>query len=86
MMKKGFKLILSILMVISICSAFVFTASAADETGSYLGAEGYLITDATSANAVQPVFKDGRATLKINLSSGLTVTGAMVTVKYDKTV
>lgn len=85
-MKKGLKLMILVLMVISICSTFVFTASAVDETGSYLGATGYLITDATAANAVQPVFKDGRATLKINLSSGLTVTGAMVTVKYDKNV
>lgn len=86
MMKKGVKLFMVVLMVVSVCSSFMLVASATDVPDSYLGASSYAITDGTLSNASQPVVKDGKMTFKINMASGLTVTGAMVTVKYDKKV
>ncbi len=85
-MKKGLKLTLAVLMVASVLMSLIVTASAVAVPESYLDASKYVITDGTVQNASQPIFKDGKVTFKINLSSGITVTGAMVTVKYDKKV
>ena len=85
-MKKGLRAILVFLMIASIFTNIVMTASAVEIPSSYLDASNFLITDATVSNASQPIFKDGKATFKINLSSGVMVTGALVTVKFDKNV
>ena len=85
-MKKGLKLFLAVLMVVSVCSTFVLTASAVDVPNSYLDSSSYAITDGTVSNASQPIIKNGKMTFKVNMASGLTVTGAMVTVKYDNKV
>lgn len=85
-MKKGLKLFLAVLMVVSVCSSIMLTASAVDVPNSYLDSSSYAVTDGTVSNASQPIVKDGKMTFKVNMASGLTVTGAMVTVKYDKKV
>ena len=85
-MKKGLKLTLAVLMVVSVLMSFMLTASAVAVPDSYLDASNYVISDGTVSNASQPIFNNGRVTFKINVSSGVTVTGAMVTVKYDKKV
>ena len=85
-MKKGLRAILVFLMIASIFTNIVLTVSAVEIPSSYLGSADYLITDGTVSNASQPIFKDGRATFKINLASGVTATGALVTVKFDKNV
>lgn len=85
-MKKGLKLFLAVLMVVSVCSTFILTASAVDVPNSYLDSSSYAVTDGTLSNATQPIIKDGKMTFKVNMASGLTVTGAMVTVKFDKNV
>ncbi|MBE6748469.1 MAG: hypothetical protein E7557_04470 [Ruminococcaceae bacterium] len=85
-MKKGLKLTLAALMVVSVLMSFMLTASAVAVPDSYLDASNYVISDGTVSNASQPIFNNGRATFKINVSSGVTVTGALVTVKYDKKV
>lgn len=85
-MKKGFKLTLAVLMVVSVIMSLMVTVSAVAVPDSYLDASKYVISDGTVSNASQPIFKDGKVTFKINISSGVTVTGAMVTVKFDKKV
>lgn len=85
-MKKTFRILTLALTIISMLSAFLVMASAVEVPSSYIGASDYLITDGTSKNASQPIFKDGKVTFKINLASGVTVTGALVTVKFDKNV
>lgn len=85
-MKKTFRILTLALTIISMLSAFLVMASAVEVPSSYIGASDYLITDGTSKNASQPIFKDGKVTFKINLASGTTVTGALVTVKFDKNV
>ncbi len=85
-MKKTFRILMLALTIISLLSGFMVMASAVDVPQSYIGASDYLITDGTISNASQPIFKDGKATFKINLASGVTVTGALVTVKFDKNV
>lgn len=85
-MKKTFRILMLTLTIISMLLGLVVMASAVDVPSSYLGASDYLITDGTSKSASQPIFKDGKATFKINLASGITVTGALVTVKFDKNV
>ena len=85
-MKKGLKLTLAVLMVVSVLMSLIVTVSAVQVPESYLDASKYVISDGTVPNASQPIFKDGKVTFKINMSSGITVTGAMVTVKYDKKV
>ena len=85
-MKKGLKLTLAVLMVASVLMSLIVTASAVAVPESYLDASKYVISDGTVQNASQPIFNDGKVTFKINISSGITVTGAMVTVKYDKKV
>lgn len=85
-MKKTFRILMLTLTIISMLSGLMVMASAVDVPSSYLGASDYLITDGTSKSASQPIFKDGKVTFKINLASGLTVTGALVTVKFDKNV
>ena len=85
-MRKGLKLFLAVLMVVSVCSSIMLTASAVDVPNSYLDSSSYAVTDGTVSNASQPIVKDGKMTFKVNMASGLTVTGAMVTVKYDKKV
>lgn len=74
------------LTILSLLSGLMVMASAVDVPTSYIGASDYLINDGTVSNASQPIFKDGKATFKINVSSGLTLTGALVTVKFDKNV
>lgn len=86
MMKKGLKLFLAVLMVVSVCSAFVLTASAVDIPNAYLDSSSFKVTDGTVSNASQPIIKDGKMTFKVNMANGLTVTGAMVTAKYDNKV
>ncbi len=85
-MKKGLKLTLAVLMVVSVLAGLMVTVSAVQVPESYLDASKYVISDGTVSNASQPIFKDGKVTFKINISSGVTVTGAMVTVKFDKNV
>jgi len=85
-MKKTFRILMLTLTIISMLLGLVVMASAVDVPSSYLGASDYLITDGTSKSASQPIFKDGKVTFKINLASGITVTGALVTVKFDKNV
>ncbi len=85
-MKKGLKLTLAVLMVVSVLASLMLTVSAVAVPDSYLDASKYVISDGTVSNASQPIFKDGKVTFKINISSGVTVTGAMVTVKFDKNV
>ena len=85
-MKKGIKLLLAILMVVSVCSSFMLVASAVGVPQQYLNSSNYVISDGTVSNASQPIVKDGKITFKINMASGLTVTEALVTVKYDKNV
>jgi hypothetical protein len=85
-MKKIFKFLMLTLTMISLLAGFMVMASAVDVPSSYLGASDYLISDGTISNASQPIFKDGKVTFKINLASGVTVTGALVTVKFDKNV
>ena len=85
-MKKTFKFLMLTLTMISLLAGFMVMASAVDVPSSYLGASDYLISDGTIPNASQPIFKDGKVTFKINLASGVTVTGALVTVKFDKSV
>ncbi len=85
-MKKGLKLFLAVLMVVSVCASFVITASAVDVPNAYLDSSGYEVYDAINTGASKPIIRDGKFTLKIHMTSGLTVTGALVTVKYDKTV
>ena len=85
-MKKTFRILTLALTIISMLSAFLVMAAAVEVPSSYIGASDYLITDGTSKNASQPIFKDGKVTFKINLASGVTVTGALVTVKFDKNV
>ncbi len=85
-MKKTFRILTLALTIISMLSALLVMASAVEVPSSYIGASDYLITDGTSNSASQPIFKDGRVTFKINLASGITVTGALVTVKFDKNV
>lgn len=85
-MKKGLKLTLAVLMVVSVLASLMVTVSAVQVPESYLDASKYVISDGTVSNASQPIFKDGKVTFKINISSGVTVTGAMVTVKFDKNV
>ncbi len=85
-MKKGLKLTLAILMVVSVIMSLMVTVSAVAVPDSYLDASKYVISDGTVSNASQPIFKDGKVTFKINISSGVTVTGAMVTVKFDKKI
>ncbi len=85
-MKKTFKILMLTLTIVSLLSGFMVMASAVDVPQSYIGATNYLVNDGTIANASQPIFKDGKATFKINLASGVTVTGALVTVKFDKNV
>ena len=85
-MKKTFRILTLALTIISVLSALLVMASAVEVPSSYIGASDYLITDGTSSSASQPIFKDGKVTFKINLASGVTVTGALVTVKFDKNV
>ena len=85
-MKKGIKLTLSVLMVLSVLMSVALTAAAVEANNSYLEASKFVITDGTVSNASQPIVKDGKLTFKINVSSGVTLTSALVTVKYDKTV
>lgn len=85
-MKKGLKLTVAVLMVVSVIMSLMVTVSAVAVPESYLDASKYVISDGTVSNASQPIFKDGKVIFKINISSGVTVTGAMVTVKFDKKV
>ncbi len=85
-MKKGLKLTLIAFVVVSVLTSLALTAAAADASNSYLAASKYVITDGTVTNASQPIVKDGKLTFKISVSSGITVTAAQVTVKYDKSV
>ena len=85
-MKKTFRILMLTLAIISMLSGLMLMVSAIDVPSSYLGASNYLISDGTISNASQPIFNDGKVTFKINLASGITVTGALVTVKYDRDV
>ena len=85
-MKKGLKLTLIAFVVASVLMSLMLTAAAVDASGTYLEASKYVITDGTVTNASQPIVKDGKLTFKISVSSGITVTAAQVTVKYDKNV
>ena len=85
-MKKNFRILMLAVTIISMLSGLLVMASAVEVPSAYIGASDYLITDGTSSSASQPIFKDGKVTFKINLASGVTVTGALVTVKFDKNV
>lgn len=85
-MKKGIRLVLSILIIVAICSGVMISASAVEASSSYLDAKSYLVTDSVAGNTTQPYFAGGKVTFKINLASNLTVTGALVSVKYNKNV
>ena len=68
-MKKGLKLTLAILMVVSVIMSLMVTVSAVAVPDSYLDASKYVISDGTVSNASQPIFKDGKVTFKINISN-----------------
>ncbi len=83
-MKKTVKLLGSILLIISICMSFSAVASAAD--AELLASDKYVITDGTEKGASKPIFKNGKVTFKVSISSGVTVKAAMITARYDKNV
>ncbi len=83
-MKKSIKLLTSFLVVCSVCFSLFTVANAAD--AETLESKHYVITDGVSQNASKPIFKNGRVTFKVGISSGVTVKAAMITVRFDKNV
>ncbi|MBR2877223.1 MAG: hypothetical protein IKC01_08795, partial [Clostridia bacterium] len=85
-MRKNLKVLSVILLLVIVAASFSVVASAAVTTPLYsLDSSDYKISDAVSGGS-RVVFKNGRATFNINLISGLYVTDALVTVKFDKDV
>ena len=65
-MKKGLKLTVAVLMVVSVIMSLMVTVSAVAVPESYLDASKYVISDGTVSNASQPIFKDGKVNYYLN--------------------